>query len=89
MSFKDLSIRKFGYSGRFDVEHGPEDMAFVDWTAGRNAGNTEAVFGKPVELVLKKETVELLKRWQAVYGTPLSILIRQALEAGDAGCASS
>ena len=31
VDFKDLTIRRFAAFGRFDVEHGPEDMEFFDW----------------------------------------------------------
>ena len=75
-----MSIRKFGYNGRFDTEHSPEDMAFVDWAKARREEKKEVIPGKPVELVIRKETVDLLKGWQAVSGTPLDIIVRRALE---------
>lgn len=80
ISYRDLSIRKFAYSGRFDVPHGPEDLAFVDWAAARRAEKREVIPGNPVDLILKKTTVERLKGWQAASGTPLDILVRRALE---------
>ena len=31
VDFRDLTIGRFAAYGRFDVEHGPEDMEFQDW----------------------------------------------------------
>lgn len=42
VSFRDQSIRKFAYDGRFDVEHDATDMAFVDWAAERRAAGGSA-----------------------------------------------
>lgn len=81
VSFRDFSIRRFAYEGRFDVEHGPEDMEFVDWAARKRAEGREAIPGQLTGLVLNQETLNLLKGWQKLRGTPLDILVRRAIEA--------
>lgn len=79
ISFRDMSIRRFAHEGRFDVEHDPSDMEFVDWVAECRSEGDDVLPGLPPVPILDKELLDMLKGWQKSHGTPMELLVRWAV----------
>lgn len=74
-----LSIRKFARDGRFDIPHGPDDMAFVDWFEARSKESEPPAPKNPPEAWLPDAQLERLKTIASMTGTPWRVLLQQAM----------
>ena len=79
VDLRNLSIRKFARDGRFDVPHGPADMAFVDWFEARSKDSSPPAPKDPPEAWIPDAQLEKLKTLASMTGTPWRVLLQQAV----------